>query len=268
MKEAWELNLIPSSFSGADFRQPVNRAEFAAISVKLYEKLSGAAAEVPSANPFTDTSDPEVLKAYGAGITAGIGGTLFSPDELLDREQAATMLARVYKAAVIPGWTLADDPEFPLAYEMPAPFADDAAISDWARDSVYFMASHGVIAGIGLNTFAPKNTTSAETASGYANATREQALAISLRVVNKLGAAATEPDTAVSPTQSSQPSQNSPKDGSSKTAPQNGESVSPGQSGQQGQTGLPATTEELPTEPAEYTSEPMTNEYGVEFFET
>ena len=48
------------------------------------------------------------------------------------------------------------------------------------------MAANGIIAGVGGNKFAPNNTTSAEEANGYANATREQALAIAVRMVEKL----------------------------------------------------------------------------------
>ena len=57
------------------------------------------------------------------------------------------------------------------------------SISGWARDSVYFMAANKIINGVGNNKFAPKNTTTAEEAVGYANATREQALAIAVRMV-------------------------------------------------------------------------------------
>ena len=50
-------------------------------------------------------------------------------------------------------------------------------ISAYAKESVYFMVANNIINGMGGNKFAPKNTTSAEEAQGYANATREQALA-------------------------------------------------------------------------------------------
>ena len=49
-------------------------------------------------------------------------------------------------------------------------------ISEWAKDSVYFMAANKIINGVGGNKFAPQNTTIEEEVAGYANATREQAL--------------------------------------------------------------------------------------------
>lgn len=75
------------------------------------------------------------------------------------------MLTRVFKRSTMPGWTIADDAKFPLNYTKPAAFADDAKISGWAKDSVYFMTQTGIIAGVGNNKFAPSNTTSAEEAN-------------------------------------------------------------------------------------------------------
>lgn len=86
----------------------------------------------------------------------------------------------------MPGWTLETDGQFRLDYVQPALFADDSQISGWARDSVYFMAANNIINGIGDNLFAPKNTTPEQEALGYANATREQALVISVRMVKNL----------------------------------------------------------------------------------
>ena len=188
---AESLGLIPKTLLDADLKLPVNRLEFAAVSVKVYEALSGEKAEMAWYNPFTDTSNEDVLKAYGVGITNGVSDTEFAPDQLLNREQAATMLTRVYKKLALQGWTLETDGQFTAAFRklftMPEPFADDASISSWAKDSVYFMNSKGVIKGIGNGLFAPRAVTEEEKASGYAQATREQAILIAVRMVQNLG---------------------------------------------------------------------------------
>lgn len=186
MEEAYREDLIPDCLVGEDLTQPIDRAEFAAVTVKVFENLSATTALPAVTNPFTDCSDVEVLKAYNTGITNGTSATTFSPNDLLNREQAATMLTRVFKRVTMPGWTLATDGQFALTYTKPAPFADDVFISAFAKDSVYFMAANGIIGGMGNNLFAPKNLTDKQTAEGYANATREQALAISLRMVKNL----------------------------------------------------------------------------------
>ena len=184
--KAEEMGLIPEILDGADLTADITRAEFAAVSEKVYEALSGTPALPAVANPFTDTADPEILKAYNIGAVNGTSATTYSPNDLLNREQAAAMLTRVFKRVTLPGWTLATDASFKLDYTKPALFADDADISDWAKESVYFMAANNIINGVGNNKFAPKNITTEEQAQGYANATREQALIIAMRMVENL----------------------------------------------------------------------------------
>ena len=187
LEKADLLGLIPDCLEDADLTKPITRAEFAAVSVKTYEAIEGVKAKNPSGNnPFTDTVDTEVLKAFELGITKGTGdGTTFSPNDLLNREQASTMLTRVYKKTAINGWTIDKDNEFALEYAKPDPFSDDAKISDWAKDSVYFMAANKIIQG-SEGKFMPKATTDAEVAIGYAQATREQAILIAVRMVENL----------------------------------------------------------------------------------
>lgn len=186
LQKASDLGLIPDILIGADMTKPITRQEFAAICVKVYENLGNTKAQPVAVNPFTDCSDPEVLKAFNLGVTNGTSATTFSPNQILNREQAATMLTRVYKVVSMDGWTLATDNQFTLSYTKLPVFTDDAQISSWAKDSVYFMNANGIINGVGGNKFAPKNTTSAEEATGYANATREQALLIATRMVQNL----------------------------------------------------------------------------------
>ena len=186
IERAFEYGLVPEILEHAVLDENITRLEFAAVSVKVYENLSGSTAIPAVINPFVDCDDAEMLKAYNLGIAVGISDTEFYPDGLLNREQAAAMLTRVFKRATMPGWSITADEEFLLDYEKPEIFADDQDISDWARDSVYFMNANGIIAGISNHRFAPKNITSADEANGYANATREQALAIAVRMVEKL----------------------------------------------------------------------------------
>jgi hypothetical protein len=207
------LGLIPDALHGADFTKPITRAEFAAVSVRAYEAMSGKKAVAAPSNPFTDTSDPDVLKAYNAGITTGVSADKFDPKAFINREQTATMLTRVLKKALIEGWNIGADGGFTLQYAKPAPFADDADISSWAKDSVYFMAANGIINGVGGNKFAPKNTTTEEELKNYANATREQALIIAARMTENLKdkpldytAGAAQPQQPTAPTEPTTPS--------------------------------------------------------------
>jgi hypothetical protein len=187
VKEAFDENLVPEVLKGEDLTKQVDRAEFAAIAVNLYEKLSGNSA-VAAENPFGDISgnycEADILKAYNLNITNGVTDITFDPNALISREQVATMLCRAYKKSEFSNWSLASDSSFPLNFMGVEKFADDSEISDYAKESVYFMVRWDIINGVGNNMFAPKNTASLGDAYGYA--TREQAVVIALRSAKHL----------------------------------------------------------------------------------
>ena len=85
-----------------------------------------------------------------------------------------------------PNWTIATDDDYTINYSGVKKFADDTDISDYAKPSVYFLVKYGVLSGIGDNKFAPRNVNSVQEAEQYANATREQAIVMSLRSFENL----------------------------------------------------------------------------------
>ncbi|MCD7778379.1 MAG: S-layer homology domain-containing protein [Clostridiales bacterium] len=179
--------LIPESIKGKDLSKPITRAEFAAVSVQLYETLTGEEAEIVSI-PFIDTlgsiDEDYIKKAYGLNIAIGTSDKLFEPDIAINREQLVTMLCRTIKKFKYDEWTIDTDSQYILDYSGVTKFADDENISDFAKPSVYYMVKMGIISGIDTTHFAPKNYTDEQEAEGYATATREQAIALSLRIYN------------------------------------------------------------------------------------
>ncbi|MCH5187179.1 MAG: S-layer homology domain-containing protein [Oscillospiraceae bacterium] len=190
LQEAAELGLIPDVLVGKDMTKPITRGEFAAVSVNLFEAMTGGRAVMSSSCKFKDIQLNEnrnyILKAYNIGSILGYSEDTFAPDDLLLREQLAAMLCRVYKKAEWPEWTIDTDDEYTINYSGVKKFADDEFISDYARPSVYFMVKYNVLSGIGDNKFAPRNSTPSEESIGYANATREQAVVMSLRSFENL----------------------------------------------------------------------------------
>ncbi len=165
LESALNNALIPQTLYNKDYTKSITRAEFAAVAVKLYERVAYKTASPVERNPFTDTNDVEVLKAYALGITNGTSATTFEPNSLITRQEMATMMVRsLTKAGINTTVNLAGVSKF----------SDHNKIDNWALDGVYFMSNIGIIKGVGNNTF-----------DVFGNATREEALAISIRSVNK-----------------------------------------------------------------------------------
>jgi len=79
---------------------PITREEFAEVAVKLYEKYTGKNAVAGNMSVFSDTTNPEVFKAYNLKIVNGTDTAkkLFTPKGLVNRQQAAVMLFRTISA--------------------------------------------------------------------------------------------------------------------------------------------------------------------------
>ncbi|MDD2495672.1 MAG: S-layer homology domain-containing protein [Tissierellia bacterium] len=175
LEKAADYGLIPASLKGADMTKPITREEFAEVTIKLYEKTTGFTPYVTVPNPFTDTKNPEILKAYQIGITAGTSATTFEPNKLINREQVASMLSRAIRIMV---------PTADFSTDGAPTFKDEKDISIWALEHVKYMSKIGIIKGTD-ESFMPKAITSAQIAEGYANTTREQAIAMGVRAFEK-----------------------------------------------------------------------------------
>lgn len=166
VNRAIELDIVPEQFK-LDYGKVATRAEFCALAVALYEKITGE--EINDRLTFADTKDVNVEKAAAIGVVNGTGNNNFSPNSQLSREQAATMLARLAEAL-----------NKPLAKQEPA-FSDNKSISTWAFESVGQVQVTGVMGGVGNNNFQPKGP--------Y---TREQCIITIVRIYNSIVNTASE----------------------------------------------------------------------------
>jgi photosystem II stability/assembly factor-like uncharacterized protein len=155
--EAWALGLITEDILWA-YQSPVTREEFCELAVLLWEKLTGREAQPVSPNPFTDTSNPAILKALGLGITAGVSPTRFAPANRITRQEMSVMLYRALEAAGL-------NPDVSVT-GVPA-FVDQRQIAPWAVTQVRFCYAHGIMKGVAPNTIGP-----------LGNTTREQAICL------------------------------------------------------------------------------------------
>lgn len=144
------------------FTQKITREEFCEIAVKLYLAISGKSVTPTSPNPFMDTANPEILKAYKLGIVKGISETSFVPGNPITRQEICVMLLRTLKASEPGG-------DYSIAG---APFiADEKQIALWALESVKYMNKADIMKGTGGSNISP-----------LGNTTKEQAIALITRM--------------------------------------------------------------------------------------
>ena len=133
----------------------ITRANFTQLAMNLYNKIYPGK-EIPKLEKkFTDCNDADITAdvhdAAALGIVTGYEDGTFRPYKTISRQEAATMLDRLY--AALGGQTeLIADPAY----------ADDAQLGDWARGSVYAMRQTGIMQGKENNQFCPKDGYTAE----------------------------------------------------------------------------------------------------------
>lgn len=148
-------------------RLDITRVDFCELVVDLYRKMNPEMNSAPKNildTVFSDYEDNNVAVAAALGIVTGYEDGTFRPYAFITREEAATMLDRLYKS--LGGTETA---------ESSRQYADDAQFGDWSRDSIYTMQNIGIMKGEENNEFHP--------GGGY---TGEQAIVTMERMYNQL----------------------------------------------------------------------------------
>lgn len=130
----------------------VTRGQFVTMLGRLVE-IDDSSLESPQNTIFSDVKPTSYYASHIAwateyGIVNGMSSTTFAPEQKVTREQMATMMARFSKVFQIYIPTKAD-----------TAFADDAAISKYAKEAVYGLKNIGILDGVGKNIFDPKGAT-------------------------------------------------------------------------------------------------------------
>lgn len=173
LQRAVDLGLLPGILKGADMTKSITREEFCELVVSLYEVSTAKLAEPVENNPFSDTKNQQVLKAYNLGITSGTSNDAFSPGAFISREQMAGMLFRAIKV-------IAPSADYSAAGGKS--FRDQNSISSWANEAIKYLSAKGIFAGDNNGNFLPKHM-----------ATREASVAVIMRAYD-IGPKFTVPD--------------------------------------------------------------------------
>ena len=141
-----------------NFRNNITRELFCKLVVNLVEQTTESPVSITIANPFEDTNNADIIKAYQLGIVNGMSATEFGPDLLITREQVAAMMmrsARKLDELMNHNYTMLQ-----LAGE--ANFSDLDDISSWALLSIREANALGIMKGVGENRIDPKGNTTIE----------------------------------------------------------------------------------------------------------
>ena len=162
--EAKNLGIINNDV-GYLYQIPITREMFCEFAYNYIVEF-GKDLEVSNDHKFTDTDNAKVEALSSLGIIKGKSETEFAPNDLLTREEAATILNRLINVV---------HPDL-ASTELYFEFADGTQISDWAMNDIQRICNMGVMKGVGNNNFDPKD-----------NYTTEQAIVTLVRVYASSG---------------------------------------------------------------------------------
>ena len=165
VQAAQQSGLEPAALVGADGGAPITRAEFAAVALSAYEAVSGQQAELEAA-AFPDCNDPVVGAASRLGLLTGRSDGTFAPDTTINRQELCVMLASVARAAGCEVEAKGDLSQFP----------DGDTVDWWALEAMTAMTDLGIMSGV--------STYGALTLEPFGEASRQQALLLSVRFVD------------------------------------------------------------------------------------
>lgn len=143
-----EKNGLVQSNLLIDYNQEMTREEFCESIVSIIEMIQGDDLK-SGENPFEDTSNPMILKAYYSGITKGKGNGIFAPEEPITRQAYATMIYRAMSILEV----IEKDTNDLMNY------TDAEKIAPWAVEAVAFLDEEGLMNGVGNNKIAPLELT-------------------------------------------------------------------------------------------------------------
>ena len=164
IEKAKALNLI--NYGGNyNFPGAITREKFCELAYNYIAEF-GKDLEVSNNHKFKDTDNEKIEALNSLGIIYGKSETEFAPNDLLTREEAATILNRLINVV---------HPDL-ASTELYFEFADSEQISNWSMSAIQRICNMGIMKGVGNNNFAPQD-----------NYTTEQAIVTLVRVYANSG---------------------------------------------------------------------------------
>ena len=148
--KAKDIELL-KNISGLVYKENITREQFCELIYDFIMITQRGITTPEYKNQFIDTDNEKIAVLNAAEIIYGKSSTEFAPNDLLTREEAATIIVRMINM-VMP---------MPVT-EMYFEYDDSNDISEWASSSIQAMSNLGFMLGVGDNKFAPKDNYTAE----------------------------------------------------------------------------------------------------------
>lgn len=160
IEKAKKMKLIDCEY---EYRSEITREDFCELIYKFWEnhKINDGDVVVKR---FSDTDNSHINLLAMLGIVEGKTETEFAPNDLLTREEAATIIFRLIDT-LYPNW---------VAHELWYEFSDNDEVSDWAMDDIQWLCNMGIMQGMGDGRFAPKENLTVEQAIGMITRVKEK----------------------------------------------------------------------------------------------
>ena len=137
-----KLGLIPDEVRSSPMNGIITRQNLCKVAMLAYKQLmfvTDADLGTPPSNPFTDTSDRDVLNAYRLGIVNGKGNGQFCPNEPISRQDFFKISVNFLNTI---GYLYEDDTSVSLSA-----YSDGDQVASYAKAPTRLLISIGVVKG-------------------------------------------------------------------------------------------------------------------------
>ncbi len=141
-----------------NYQSAITRGLFCKLIVHLIEQQSVKPIEIVIANPFNDTDNEEIIKAFQLGIVKGVSATQFASEKLINRQEVAVMIMRAFRVLdAMNNKTLTQNVDI-----SGISFNDEASIATWALQDIKEATAFDIIKGKLERKFKPLDSATVE----------------------------------------------------------------------------------------------------------
>lgn len=171
VEQAINSEIVPEELLG-NYNGAIKRYEYVLLALEVLDK-AGVNLYAKHQYAFKDILghpyENEILQAYNSGIILGDGKGYFKPDDVITRQEVASLIVKLLKV-ISPNKDFLQNNNFD--------YSDNNNISNWAKKDINYCYANGIIKGIG------KDKKGLDIINPLGTATREESIILIYRLAN------------------------------------------------------------------------------------